>query len=97
MGKPEKVWLALTDIGIMVYDHPIDASSAEAYGEYCGAYVPEESTLSHAIVAAVRAYQETLQSTRWREREAAGTNLIEAIEADAKEREGCERSKCTSE
>lgn len=28
MGKPEKVWLALTDIGIMVYEHSIDASSA---------------------------------------------------------------------
>lgn len=96
MSKPEKVWLALTDIGIMVYEHSIDASSAEVYGAYYGAYVPEESTLSHAIVAAVRAYQTSFASVTGADTsEVDNGNLrefrremLEAIEADAKEREG---------
>lgn len=85
MGKPEKVWLALTDIGIMVYDHPIDASSAEAYGEYCGAYVPEESTLSPAIVAAVRAYQKAHVAGDERQKMLLGARMRMTAESAAGE------------
>jgi hypothetical protein len=65
----------------------------EGVGQLCRDAHNELATLRaqvlpEAVVKAVRAYQKALQSTRWREREAAGTNLIEAIEADAKEREG---------
>lgn len=75
-------------------------------GEYLGEYVPapgpvvadvpEESTLSHAIVAAVRAYQTSFASVTGADTsEVDNGNLrefrremLEAIEADAKEREG---------